>query len=165
MSKEKYQNSEHDKNNENKGYFISIQGELFETTFEVYSTYKSMKRRELNSSVKRKLHEVSYEYLEEIEYPIHNNLINISRDLEEEIVTQSLIEHMLSVIPQLKESEKWILDELFFKGKSEVELSKESGIPRTTIQSRKYATLHKIRKLMEEPRKNEPRKRTRNDFK
>lgn len=43
----------------------------------------------------------------------------------------------LKDILKLSEKEKWLIDELFFCGKSERELSIETGIPRRTVGYRK----------------------------
>lgn len=136
--------------NQNEIYFISIKGELHETTYEIYKVFKGMKRREKYLQERSKINEISFDFLSEMEYPIELELFNKPKQVEEEIITKCLIEQMLSIIPLLNESEKWIIEQLFFMGKSEVEVSKESGMARTTIQSRKYTVLKKMRKLMEE---------------
>jgi hypothetical protein len=48
----------------------------------------------------------------------------------------------------LDEEEKWLIQELFFYGKSEVVLSQETGVARTTLQSKKYKAFEKIKKIM-----------------
>lgn len=68
--------------------------------------------------------------------------------IDEDVITTILIEKMLLIISQLSEEERQLIKELFFCGKSEVALAKELGIARTTLQSRKYRVLSKIKKLL-----------------
>ena len=69
-------------------------------------------------------------------------------DIEEEVINKILIKTVLEAIMTLDEEEKWLIQELFFYGKSEVVLSQETGVARTTLQSKKYKAFEKIKKIM-----------------
>lgn len=131
-------------------YFIPIDGKYRETNEEIHEIYYKMDRRERYLQERSKEYELSFEGLEAASYPVEMNMMEKQQLLEEQIITNDLIERMLSVLPKLSEQERWIIDELFFKGTSEVALSKETGLARTTIQSRKYVVLKKIREMMME---------------
>ncbi len=60
-----------------------------------------------------------------------------------------MIEKMLVCLSQLTPEEQDLITDLFFKGKSEHQLSKETGIPQRTIHDRKIKILEKLKKLME----------------
>ena len=51
--------------------------------------------------------------------------------------------------PKEKEEEKELIWRLYFEGISEVELSKRTGVGRTTLQYRKYQILKKLKNMLE----------------
>lgn len=131
-------------------FYIPIDGKLYETTKEIYEVYYSMERRERYLLERSSKHELSYDELMEAEYPINEKMVERSGNIEDEAISAILIEQMLSVLTLLSAQERWLLEQLYFIGKSEVELANESGVSRSTLQSRKYSVLKKIRKLIED---------------
>ncbi|MSS11810.1 sigma-70 family RNA polymerase sigma factor [Clostridium sp. WB02_MRS01] len=69
--------------------------------------------------------------------------------VEDAAVNALLIEKMLSSLKLLTPQEQELISELFFIGKSEHQLSAETGIPRMTIHNRKRRILAHLKKLME----------------
>lgn len=69
--------------------------------------------------------------------------------VEDTAVKAVMIEKMLVGLQQLTPEEQELITELFFKGKSEHQLSDEMGIPRMTLHDRKARILGKLKKLME----------------
>lgn len=59
-----------------------------------------------------------------------------------------MIEKMLACLKMLTQEERWLITELFFRNKSERQLSAETGIPFMTIHDRKIKILGKLKKLM-----------------
>lgn len=59
-----------------------------------------------------------------------------------------LIEMMLSCLKSLSPQEQELITELFFKGKTERQLSKATGVPQQTVHDRKARILGKLKKLM-----------------
>lgn len=131
---------------DNKKYLIPINNEYYETTKEIYDVFYKMKRRE--------------KYLEERD--IKNGLVNFSDfsnnyyaseellkddkiDIENEVITNLLLETVLEAISTLNNEEQEIIQELFFCGKSERVLAIEKGISKTAIHYRKECILNKIR--------------------
>ena len=74
---------------------------------------------------------------------------NVSESVEDIAVKAVMIEKMLTSLKLLASEEQELIAELFFKGKSEHQLSAETGIPRMTLHDRKARILGKLKKLME----------------
>lgn len=72
-----------------------------------------------------------------------------AEDVDDIAVKTVMIEKMLTCLKQLAPEEQKLITELFFKGKSERQLSGETGIPYMTIHDRKIRILGKLKKLME----------------
>ncbi len=60
-----------------------------------------------------------------------------------------MIEEMLTCLKQLSTEEQELITALFFKGKSEHQVSRKTGVPQRTIHDRKIKILAKLKKLME----------------
>ncbi|MDA8229552.1 MAG: hypothetical protein M0T74_17990 [Desulfitobacterium hafniense] len=70
-------------------------------------------------------------------------------DVEDAAVKAVMIEKMLDSLKLLAPEEQDLIEELFFKGKSERQVSVETGIPYMTIHDRKVKILGKLKKLLE----------------
>lgn len=132
-----------------KRYFIPVDGKYYETTKEVYEVYYQMDRREryleerdLNKGV------INFCDIDNEDYSAEEMLSDKDTDIEEEVINSILIKTVLEAIMTLDEEEKWLIQELFFCGKSERELTRNTGIPRKTINYRKEKALSKIRKFI-----------------
>ena len=130
-------------------YMIPIDGKLYETTEEVYQAYYSMDRRERYLEERDKKEGVmNFSTLDNDKYSAEETISDQEIDIEEEVTNKILVEAVLEVINHLEEEDKWLIQELFFNWKSEVQLAKESGIARTTIRSRKEKVFSKIKKIV-----------------
>jgi DNA-directed RNA polymerase specialized sigma24 family protein len=69
--------------------------------------------------------------------------------VEDAAVKTVLIEKMLKCLTLLTQGERDLITALFFEGKSERRLAKESGDPQRTINDRKTKILGKLKKLLE----------------
>ncbi|KUK83191.1 MAG: hypothetical protein XD96_0466 [Petrotoga mobilis] len=128
-------------------YFIPVDGKYYETTKEVYEVYYQMDRREryleerdLNKGV------INFCDIDNEDYSAEEILSDKDTDIEEEVINKILIKTVLEAIMTLDEEEKWLIQELFFCGKSQRKLSKETGIPLMTITNRKKRVLKKLKK-------------------
>ena len=72
-----------------------------------------------------------------------------AESVEDVAVKAVMIEKMLTSFKLLASEEQELIAELFFKDKSEHQLSAETGIPRMTLHDRKVKILCKLKKLME----------------
>lgn len=72
-----------------------------------------------------------------------------AESVEDAAVKAVMIEKMLNCLKLLDPEEQELITELFFKDKSEHQLSAETGIPRMTLHDRKARILGKLKKFME----------------
>jgi DNA-directed RNA polymerase specialized sigma24 family protein len=72
-----------------------------------------------------------------------------AESVEDTAVKAVMIEKMLNCLKLLDPEEQELITELFFKDKSEHQLSAETGIPRMTLHDRKVRILGKLKKFME----------------
>jgi len=132
-----------------KRYFIPVDGKYYETTKEVYEVYYQMDRREryleerdLNKGV------TNFCDLDNGDYSAEETLSDKDTDIEEEVINSILIKTVLEAISLLSGEERWLIQELFFCGKSQRQLAKECGIPLMTLNSRKQKIIEKIKKYL-----------------
>lgn len=71
-----------------------------------------------------------------------------AEEVEDAAVRAVMLERLNEALHTLTGEEAAIIHDLFYKEISEVELAKRLGIARTTLQSRKYKILEKLRKLL-----------------
>ena len=69
--------------------------------------------------------------------------------VEDAAVKAVLIEKMLSSVKMLSSEDQDLIAELFFEGKSEHQVSRETGIAQKTIHNRKVRILNRLKKLIE----------------
>ena len=118
-------------------YFIPVDGTYYETTKEVYEVYYQMDRREryleerdLNKGV------INFCDIDNGQYSAEEIISDKDTDIEGEVINKILMKTVLEAIMTLDEEEKWLIQELFFYGKSEVVLAQETGVARTTLRPR-----------------------------
>ena len=141
-------------------YYIGISGQSFEVSREVYEVYYKGQRKEkyfmedLKREQKRKnpktgeimvipSREDSYERLLEAE----KQFVSDTESVEELVMRGIILERLDYAMKKLTKEELAIIYALFYQEISELELAKQLGIPRTTLQSRKYKILEKLKKL------------------
>jgi RNA polymerase sigma factor (sigma-70 family) len=141
-------NSEDEEKRNTGRYYIPIDGKLYETNEIVYKTYYKMDRRERyleERDIKKNV--ITFTDLDIGTYRPEEMISDKTVDIEDEIINRIMIEAVLEAITNLEEEEKWLIQELFFCGKSEREVAEESGISRRTIGYRKNVILEKLRKI------------------
>lgn len=134
-----------------KEYRIRISGKLVEVTKEVYLCYYRMQRRALFLEEKDGKHGVVYYSAMDTEETNGEEAIpDLTSPYVEDVVTDKLmVEQLYRCISRLTESEKTLIEALYFQGKSEREWSAETGIPQKTINNRRLRLVGKLRKMME----------------
>lgn len=142
-------------------YYIGISGQSFEVSHEVYELYYKGQRKEryfmkdLKREQKRinpKTGEImvipsredSYERLLEAE----KQFVADDESVEELVMRGIMLERLDYAMKKLTKEELSIIYALFYQEISELELAKQLGIARTTLQSRKYKILEKPQKLL-----------------
>ncbi len=142
-------NQSDDQNKEPRRYFIPVDGKYYETTKEIYEVYYRMDRRERyleERDLKKGV--VNFSDMGDNYCSAEEILSDKDMDIEVEVMNKMLMETVLEAISILDEEEKWLIQELFFCGKSQRQLSKETDIPLMTINNRKKRVLDKLRKQL-----------------
>ncbi|WP_066460117.1 RNA polymerase subunit sigma-24 [Anaerotruncus rubiinfantis] len=134
-----------------KKYCIRISGNLVEVTEEVYLCYYRMKRRALHLEEKDGKHGVVYYSSMDTEGTNGEETIpDLTSPRVEDIVTDKLMSEQLHrCISQLTESDKALIDALYFQSMSERQLSVQTNIPPMTVHDRKIKVLKKLKKMMD----------------
>jgi len=135
---------------DNKEHTLWVDGRPVPVTEQVYKAYYKMKRREKYLEESDDDHgKVNYHALDTNEFGGEEILADSSRNVEDDAILNLFVDKLIRCIAELTAEERFLIDELYYKQKSEVELSKETGIPRTTLQSQKYKLLAKMKKIIE----------------
>lgn len=146
---------------EREKYYIALDGQAFEVSRELYEAYYKGRRKEkyFNHDLKEEhtrlnketgkitvipSREDSYERLLEEE----KQFAEEAEDVMETAIRAVMLEKLKEALHTLTDNEKAIIHALFYQEISEVELAKQLGIARTTLQSRKYKILEKLKNLL-----------------
>ncbi len=135
---------------EREKYIIVISGEAIEVTPEVYEVYYRAERKERHfmyelKAGRSRIDKVTGEkmFLPSLE-DFYDRLVdaslqfgNYTYDLEEEVLTNLMVERLNQAIAALSVEEAEIIRKLYYEEVSEVRLAEMLGIPRTTPQLRK----------------------------
>ncbi len=135
-----------------KEYFVMINDEKIIVSKEIYDVYNNVNGESRRYQYTEKLaveNEISYENLEERGFVIENNLKNDIESLESKVINKIIFEKAVQIINKLTYEEKEIITQIYFENVSEVKLADKIGISRTTLQSKKYKILKKIKKILE----------------
>ena len=142
---------------EREKYYIGLNG-LFEVSKELYEAYYKGQRKEkyFTHDLKQEHTKVDKETGEMIVVPSredsYERLLEAEKQFAEEsedvAVRAVMLEKLNEALHTLTDEETAIIHALFYQEISEVELAKKLGIARTTLQSRKYKILEKLRKLL-----------------
>lgn len=146
---------------EREKYIIVISGEAIEVTPEVYEVYYSAERKERHFMYELKAGrsridkvtgekiflpslEDSYDRLVEASMQFENHMY----DIEEEVISNLMVERLNQAIAALSFEEAEIIRQLYYEEISEVKLAEKLGIPRRTFRDKKMRILEKLRKML-----------------
>lgn len=142
-------------------YYIGLNGQTYEVSKEVYEAYYKGQRKEkyFTHDLKQEHIKVDRETGERIAIPSredsYERLLKAEKqfaedaeNVEDAAVRAVMLERLNEALHTLTEEETVIIHALFYQEISEVELAKKLGIARTTLQSRKYKILEKLKKLL-----------------
>jgi len=129
-----------------KQYHIKLNGELIPVTEEVYRAYQQPKWREKKQAEVRAQNEVSLDAMLETGYSGH---LDSRQALVDEIVADKLLlDELLKALAELNEDERFLIDELFYKEKTEREIADSSNISHQAVHKKKNRILAKLEKLL-----------------
>lgn len=130
-------------------YMIPVDGELRETTRDVYIAYYRMGRRERYlEEQEAKENVLNFSSLAKGKFNYEEVLPDETVDVENEVTDEILLEAAFDAIAKLEESERELIHELFFSGKSKSQIARELGIPRKTLAYKEHKVIEKIKKFI-----------------
>lgn len=130
-------------------YTLVVNNKRITVSKDVYKAYYQQKEREAYLDKLSQKHNISYEECEEKGIQVDYLLASTVESIEDSIIKREMLEKITLCLEMLSEQERLLIYNLFFKGKSERRLSKETGIPLMTINDRKRRILKKLKKLLE----------------
>jgi len=68
-------------------------------------------------------------------------------NLEEKLIENEMYEELHKAISTLSKEQQWLIYEVYFKGRPQVEIAKELGILKTSLNDRLSRALKKLKKL------------------
>lgn len=132
-----------------ENYCLLVRGKRIPVTKEVYKAYYQCRDREKYLDKLAEENNISLEGCNEKGISVEYIIFAATDSMEERIITEMLIVKLRQCIKMLDESERMVIAELYLQGKSERQMSKETGIPSMTIHDRKTRILKKLKKMME----------------
>jgi len=130
-------------------FFLSVGKKYIAVDKEIYIAYYRLKEHESYLDKVSRKHNISLEECNEKGIPVEYSLSCSGESVEDLIIKQEMNRKLRLCIEMLTEQERMLIYELFFKGKSERQLSSETGIPQKTINDRKHRILTKLKKIIE----------------
>lgn len=128
-------------------YFINLGYAVMETTEEsYYDFYKDVNRNETLKRLDAKNGLVSYSALDTNEFNGADIIEDPSDSLEDRILRSQMIEKLLEV---LSDEDKELVEMLYFDGMTEREITRLTGVARTTINYRRKRILKKLSSFFE----------------
>lgn len=139
---------------ENK-YTLLVNKKRISVTEEVYRAYYQLKEREnyldkLSQKYNMSFDEceekgIQVDYLLTSEQSIEDKLI----EAEDKLIKAEMLAKLMEAMEKLSGQELSMINELFFKGKSERQLARQLGVYQYAVHKRKVRILEKLKKLLE----------------
>lgn len=139
---------------ENK-YSLLVNRKRVSVTEEVYRAYYQLKEREVYLDKLSKMHDMSFEECEEkgiqVDYLLISEQFIEDKLIEEEdkLIKAEMLAKLAEAKEKLSGQELSMINELFFKGKSERQLARQLGVYQYAVHKRKVRILEKLKKLLE----------------
>ena len=136
---------------EKKEYRIKVQGQLVPVAEEVYLTYHRMKRREIYLEERDTTNGVFYySAMDTEETSGEDAILDLTSPRVEDVAVDKLLaEKLHQCLSQLAKEEQKLIFFLYFQGKSQAGLERETGIKQQTISYRDRQIRLKLKKMME----------------
>lgn len=135
--------------NHDTKYTLLVGKKRIPVTQEVYKAYYRCRNREKYLDKLAKENNISLEGCAEKGISVEYIIATAEDSMEDAIILNEMIAKMLRCVRMLEGPDRELIVELYLRGKSERQVSKETGVPRMTIHDRKAKILKKLRKMME----------------
>ena len=130
-------------------YTLVIQKKRIAVSKEVYMAYYHCRDREKYLDELAETNNISFEACNEKGIQVEYLLVSAQESMEDRIIIKEMIAKIQQYLKQLDEKEKWLMDALYFKGKSEYQIASQLGITQQAVHKRKAKILNKLKKLIE----------------
>lgn len=130
-------------------YTLVVKKKRITVTEQVYKAYYHCRDREKYLNVLAEKNNISLEVCNEKGIQVEYAFAYAEESIEDRIVKREMIAKMLQCLKLLSENEKWLLDALYFKEKSEYQIAAQLGITQQAVHKRKIKILDKLKKLIE----------------
>ena len=145
-----------------KKYYLTVNKETVEVSFEVYKLYHKYQRKELYffkelKEDRKRINPISneVEYLPSLE-DSYDRIVEVYGDIfagemqkpEEIILQKEIMGELSKAIDSLKDHEKELIRNLFFLNKTEKEIARELNLSVKTINYHKHKILAKLKRCM-----------------
>ena len=132
-----------------KRWFVPMQGCLLEVDEQFYiEYYKEYERNRYLAALDRKNRILSIEAFDTEDENGVDFIVDEDEDVEKQVTDKLMAEHIRYIVSLLPSDERELIEALFFKGYSERQWSKISGVPQRTICYRKNVILQKLKKIL-----------------
>ena len=114
-----------------------------DVTEDVGNVIVDLDRQDYNSDHRQRRHNCSLEA-----YDSYGNLIASDENIEEDYIENEEILALRRAMDNLSPRQKYLIDQVYFKGKSVAEVAREEGLERTSIRDAVERALKKIKKFL-----------------
>ena len=135
--------------NHDTKYTLLVGEKRIPVTQEVYKAYYRCRNREKYLDKLAEENNISLEGCAEKGISAEYIIASAEDSMEDAIILNEMTAKMLRCVRMLDEPDRTLIVELYLRGKSERQLSAETGIPRMTIHDRRDKILRKLKKMME----------------
>ena len=135
----------------NKKYVIKVQGQLVGVDEEIYKTYYSMRNHEEYLEKKdRRCGKVLYSDMDTDKLLGEETIPDLTTpSIEDMVETVLMIEKLRECIKKLSDAERDLIMKIYFQGKTQAQIARETGIKQQTYSYREKRILEKLKKLLE----------------
>lgn len=135
--------------NHDTEYTLLVGKKRIPVTQEVYKAYYRCRDREKYLDKLAEENNISLEGCSEKGISVEYIIATAEDSMEDAIILNDMIARMLRCVQALDAPDGTLIVELYLQGKSERQLSRETGVPRMTIHDRRDKILRKLKKMME----------------
>jgi RNA polymerase sigma factor (sigma-70 family) len=130
--------------------FIALHGMLMEVSdTDYHDFYKARRRQKYLEEEAARASSFSYHAYDSDEMSGEDIISDEALPIDEQVSDKLDIENMLRCFSKLNETERKLLSAIYFDGKSERQLSKDTGVPQKTVNNRKRRAIARLKKLLE----------------
>jgi len=130
-------------------YTLVVKKKRIAVTEEVYKAYYKHKEREKYLDKLAEEKHISLEACNQNGVQVEYLFACLQEPIEDKLIKVEMIRKMMLCLELLDAEERWLIDALYFQGKSESQIAGQIGITQQAVHKRKTKILTKLKKLIE----------------